>query len=215
MPSVCFPHRAQQKQEIMKLSLRRQRFTEESSFLSKAWTESIPSTVEYIMFPIKVFLFFISLTSKDQTLPFTLAFKSSDDSKVWVEGICHRYCLSFSFKKRICERHTAEWYKSHPSTATTFSLIRERERNCWQTIRTDGLFSDMSACLYCQLSGHYLSLLPAPWVKPESGTEKGLCQVNYSRKLQTLSWDHLCILLWCLQVTLSNPVLTGVEAPQN
>lgn len=40
-----------------------------------------------------------------------------------------------------------------PTIAATFGLMRERERNCWQTIRTDGLFS-LTCQPACTVNGH-------------------------------------------------------------
>ena len=110
------------------------------SLPSKAWPGFITSITEYIMAPIQFFLSFICLPSKAQTLPFAF-FKSSEDSDVWVEGIRHRCCSSFSFAKR-CVQGALLGCINHTSTiAATFGLMREREINCWQTIRTDGFFS--------------------------------------------------------------------------
>lgn len=208
-------HRAQQKQGLVNLSLTCHSIDEGSFSSLKSWSRvhchHCRPYVSIHFFP----LCFIFLTSKDQPLLFTLFLKSSDDSDVWVEGICHRYCSSFSFKRRICAKCTAELYKSHTHQCCHI-YSDEGERNKLLANRTDSpFFSDMSACLYCQLSWNHLSLLPASWVKQESGTEKEFCQVNYFRKRKTLSWDPLWILLWCLLVTLSSPVVTGVEAPQS
>lgn len=175
-------YRAQQKQEAMTLSspvpMRL------PSLLSKAWTGLITTIVEYIMSPIQLFLFFICLPSKAQALPFTFFFKSSDDAEVWVEGICHRCCSSFSFTRRICARCTAGLYKSRTHYSCHFrSDEGERKKLLANNQDWWPFFSDMSACLYCQWSWHHLSLLPAPWFKQESGTAKRLCRVNYFRRL--------------------------------
>ena len=45
-----------------------------------------------------------------------------------------------------CINHT-------PTIAATFGLMREREINCWQTIRTDGLFS-LTCQPACTVNGH-------------------------------------------------------------
>lgn len=81
------------------------------------------------------------LQSKAQTLPFAFFFKSSEDSDVWVEGVCHRRCSSFSFTKRSVQGALLGCINHTPTIAATFGLMREREINCWQTIRTDGFFS--------------------------------------------------------------------------
>ena len=83
----------------------------------------------------------ICLPRKAQTLPFAFFFKSSEASDVWVEDICHRCCSSFSFAKRSVQGALLGCINHTPTIAATFGLMREREINCWQTIRTDGFFS--------------------------------------------------------------------------
>lgn len=152
------------------------------SLPSKAWPGFITSITEYIMSPTQSFLSFICLPSKAQTLPFAF-FKSLEDSVVWVEGICHRCCLSFSFAKRSVQGALLGCINHTPTSCHFRSDEGERNKLLANNQNWWLFFSDMSSCLYCQLSWHHLSLLPAPWVKQELVTAKGLCWVNYFRRL--------------------------------
>lgn len=106
--------------------------------LSKAWTKFI--TTIYIKFPIKFFLF-ICLPSKAWHSPLP-------------PSVNHQMILRFEWRefgtgaaRHFPSQEGSVWgallgcINHTPSIAATCSLMREREINCWQTIRTDGLFS--------------------------------------------------------------------------
>lgn len=136
------------------------------------------------MFPIKCFPFIICLTSKDQTLPFPSSLSRQTilmlEWKEHVTGVVHHFP-----SKEGCVQDALLSSINHTLTvAAMFSLMREREINCWQIIRTDGL-SFVTCQPACTANCHGIIYLcyQHPELSKNLVQKRDFGQVNFFRML--------------------------------